>query len=70
MAVNIARSMVGSLHEGVTDGKYRKIAPDREVIPGAGIEIQVANRESLHPWMNYGYITQQLPSELMVDPST
>ncbi len=70
MAVNSTRSMVASLHEGSTDGKYRKVTPDREVVPNSGAELTLANRESLHPWYNYGYPTQQQPMGRMVNPGT
>lgn len=59
MAVNISRSLNQSLHEGSTDGKYRKVAPDREAIPGMGIEKTLEARKDLHPWWNYGYIASQ-----------
>lgn len=59
MTVNISRSQNASLLEGATDGKYRKRRPDTEVVPGMGDEVMVANRASLHPDMNWGYINTQ-----------
>lgn len=61
MAVNSSRSQSVSLREGETDGKYRKVRPNTEAIPGAGDEIMRLNREHLHAPMNYGYVTQEIP---------
>lgn len=30
MAINVSRSMNRSLHEGATDGRYKKVRPDTE----------------------------------------
>jgi hypothetical protein len=50
------RSHNGELHEGATDGKYRKVRPNTHVAPGLGDELVRANRASLHPFFNYGFI--------------
>ena len=64
MAVNSTRSMNASLNAGATDGKYRKVRPDTEVIPGLGNEETLANRQSLHPFYGYGFITSEYPSKV------
>ena len=61
MAVNSSRSMNKSLDEGATDGKYRKARPNTEVIPGLGDEATLDNRQSLHPFYGYGFITSEYP---------
>ena len=68
MAVNMSRSMSQSLAEGSTDGKYRKVAPDRQPMPGMGLEQTLKNRSALHPWMNYGYPTVEEPAATRVNP--
>ena len=62
MAVNSTRSMNASLNEGSTDGKYRKVRPDTEV--GMGSEATLANRQSLHPFYGYGFITSEYPNKV------
>ena len=62
MAVNSSRSMNGSLDEGATDGKYRKVRPDTEV--GLGSEDTVTNRQTLHPFYGYGFITSEYPAKV------
>lgn len=64
MAVNSSRSMNQSLNEGATDGKYRKVRPDTEVIPGLGDEATLDNRQSLHPFYGYGFITSEYPNKV------
>ena len=64
MAVNSSRSMNHSLHKGATDGKYRKVRPDTEVIPGIGDEATLANRQSLHPFYGYGFLTSDYPNKV------
>ena len=64
MAVNSSRSMNKSMNEGATDGKYRKVRPDTEVVPGLGDEATVANRQSLHPFYGYGFITTEFPDKV------
>lgn len=64
MAVNSSRSMNKSLDEGATDGKYRKVRPDTEVIAGLGDEQTVSNRQSLHPFAGYGFITSEFPDKV------
>lgn len=59
MTVNISRSQNASLLEGATDGKYRKRRPDTEVIPAMGDSVVMANRASLHPDMNWGFINTE-----------
>jgi hypothetical protein len=62
MAVNSSRSMNKSLEEGSTDGKYRKARPDTEVgIESTGTE---ANRQSLHPFYGYGFLTSEYPAKV------
>jgi len=62
MTVNSSRSMNGSLDEGATDGKYRKVRPDTEV--GLGSEDTVTNRQTLHPFYGYGFITSEYPAKV------
>ena len=64
MAVNSSRSMNSSLANGATDGKYRKVRPNTEVIPGLGDEATLANRQSLHPFWGYGFITTEYPNKI------
>ena len=64
MAVNSSRSMNISLNEGSTDGKYRKVRPDTEVIPGLGDDATLANRQSLHAFYGYGFITSEYPNKV------
>ena len=64
MAVNSSRSMNSSLANGATDGKYRKVRPNTEVIPGLGDEGTLANRQSLHPFWGYGFITTEYPNKI------
>jgi hypothetical protein len=60
------RSKKQELHEGATDGKYRKVRPNTHVVPGLGDEIVTANRAGLHPFYNYGFIDTESTS--MVSP--
>jgi len=62
MAVNSSRSMNASLDEGATDGKYRKARPDTEV--GMGSQDTIANRQTLHPFYGYGFITSDYPNKV------
>lgn len=64
MSVNSSRSMNNSLNEGATDGKYRKVRPDTEVVPGLGDEQTLANRQSLHPFYGYGFINSEFPDKV------
>jgi hypothetical protein len=59
MAVNSSRSMNAGLDAGATDGKYRKVRPDTEV--GTESAATVANRQSLHPFYGYGFVTTEYP---------
>jgi hypothetical protein len=68
MAVNTSRSMNESLAEGSTDGKYRKVRPDTEVTDMMGNEKTMDNRQSLHPFYGYGFITSEYPDEQKVNP--
>jgi len=61
MAVNSSRSMNESLNNGSTDGKFRKVRPDTEV--GFGSEETLANRQRLHPFWGYGFITSEYPNK-------
>ncbi len=63
MAVNNSRSQTQSMHEGATDGKYRKARPDTEVVSGFGNEQTLHERSQLHaPW-NYGFPADETPLE-------
>lgn len=64
MAVNSSRSMNQSLDAGATDGKYRKARPNTEVIAGAGSEETLRNRQALHPFFNYGFVTTEHPDQV------
>lgn len=64
MAVNSSRSMNASLNEGATDGKYRKARPDTEVMYGSGDEATIDNRQSLHPFYGYGFLTSEYPNKV------
>jgi hypothetical protein len=68
MAVNTSRSMNAGLHEGATDGKYRKIRPDTEVADYEGDEKTLNNKQTLHPFYGYGFATSEYPSYNMVNP--
>lgn len=65
MTQNNSRSLKASIAEGSTDGKYRKVAPNRTVDPGMGEEITKANRADLHPYWNYDYIDREDPVKVM-----
>lgn len=62
MAVNSSRSMNASLQNGATDGKYRKARPDTEV--GYGSEGTLANRQSLHAFFGYGFLTSEYQNKV------
>lgn len=68
MAVNTSRSMNDSLNEGATDGKYRKVRPNTEVGDIDGNEKTVDNRQTLHPFYGYGFITSEVPNDSKVNP--
>jgi len=68
MAVNSSRSMNASLNEGTTDGKYRKIRPDTEVSDILGNEKTLDNRQTLHPFYGYGFVTTEYPDSEKVNP--
>jgi hypothetical protein len=68
MAVNTTRSMNESLANGSTDGKYRKVRPNTEVVDVQGNEQTLDNRQSLHPFFGYGFITTEFPSDAKVNP--
>lgn len=68
MAVNTSRSMNSSLKEGSTDGKYRKVRPDTEVLDVEGNEKTIDNRQSLHPFFGYGFTTSEYPLDAQVNP--
>jgi len=68
MSVNTSRSMNESLAEGATDGKYRKVRPDTEVLDHEGNEKTLQNRQSLHPFSGYGFVTSEFPAEARVVP--
>ena len=64
MTVNSSRSMNGALHEGSTDGKYRKARPDTEVNSADGVDRTLENRSSLHPFYGYGFVTTEHPNQV------
>jgi hypothetical protein len=66
MAVNTSRSMVEGLHEGGTDGKYRKARPDTEVMPYTS-HATTLDRHGLHPFYGYGYADTEAPVMVMGD---
>jgi hypothetical protein len=66
MAVNTSRSMNVSLHEGATDGSYRKTRPNTEVLDHEGNEKTLENRQSLNPFFGYGFVTSEYQN--MVNP--
>ena len=68
MAVNTSRSMSHGLLEGTTDGKYRKIRPNTEVNDIRGHEMTMDNRQTLHPFFGYGFITSEYPDSAKVNP--
>lgn len=70
MAVNNSRSQRASLLYGTTDGKYRKRRPDTEIQPVSGDKETAANRENLHPPMNYGFINQEVPPKEQISPGS
>lgn len=63
MSVNSSRSLNGSLDEGSTDGKFRKVRPDTTVVDGQGDQEVAANRQSLHPFAGYGFVTPEYPNK-------
>jgi len=68
MAVNTSRSMNESLAKGATDGKYRKVRPDTEVLDLDGHEKTLDNRQSLNPFYGYGFLTSEFPDDAKVNP--
>jgi hypothetical protein len=57
-----------SLKSGSTDGKYRKVRPNTEVVDIDGNEQTVDNRQSLNPFYGYGFVTSEYPEESQVNP--
>lgn len=66
MTVNSSRPQTGSLFEGATDGRYRKRRPDTQVVMLDADAKTMADRGTLNPFMNYGYVTTE--STTMVNP--
>ena len=64
MSVLRFRSLTDALNEGSTDGKYRKVRPDTNVYPGDGGDLVIRERAGLHPFMNYGFLTQEYPDKV------
>ena len=58
------KSLNQSVKEGSTDGKYRKVRPNTPVAPGTGEDLMLANRRALHPYWNYDFIDQEMPSKV------
>jgi hypothetical protein len=56
--------MNDSLDEGSTDGKYRKVRPNTEVMDIAGNEQTVDNKQTLHPFYGYGFATTEFPNKV------
>ncbi len=65
MAVNSSRSMNSSLREGATDGKYRKVRPNTEVIAGQGHEKVMQDRATLNPFQGYGFATSEYDDKVV-----
>lgn len=59
MTVPYRHSPSKMLKDGATDGKYRKRRPNTTVAEGMGDQTVIANREGLHPYMNYGFINSE-----------
>jgi hypothetical protein len=57
MAVNTSRSLTGSCHMGMSEGRYKKVRPDTEVIAGLS---NVDERRDLFEQF-YGHITTEIP---------
>jgi hypothetical protein len=57
-----------SLNEGSTDGKYRKVRPDTQVVDIEGNEKTLDNRQTLHPFFGYGFATSEYPADQQVNP--
>jgi hypothetical protein len=57
-----------SLNEGSTDGKYRKVRPDTQVLDIEGNEKTLDNRQTLHPFFGYGFATSEYPTDQQVNP--
>lgn len=67
MTAITSRSQNRALHDGQTDGKYRKVRPDTEVAPGTGEEIMMRNRSTLHAEF-YDYVAREIPYAQRVVP--
>lgn len=68
MVVNTSGgSMTANLHEGATDGRYRKVAPNR-----GGIVEQTfrANREGLNPDLYDDILSEQARQVMGTDGAT
>lgn len=61
---NESRSENASLREGATDGKYKKRRPDTTVGDVAGDAKLRADRGTLHPDMNWGYVNSESPTKV------
>lgn len=61
MAVNSSRSMNRSLDKGATEGSYRQVRPNTEVIDQAGNAATLQARQPLHPFYGYGFLTTEHP---------
>lgn len=57
MAVNTSRSQSSSLHDGMSEGIYRRARPDTELILGMS---NVHMRDHLSPVL-YGDVTREIP---------
>lgn len=61
MTVNSSsRSQNESLVLGATDGTYRQVRPNTQVVDDRGDELTRASRKDLHPWLGYGYLLSEV----------
>lgn len=59
MTVLRIQGMNDALHDGSTDGKYRKRRPNTRVFPGDGDQLVLRERAGLDAHFNYGFINQE-----------
>lgn len=58
------RSLNGDLNEGSTDGKYRKVHPNRGGVVESATDM---NRKHLHPFYGYGYALSEAEPKVSPD---
>jgi len=62
------RSERSSLEEGATDGKYRKVRPNTQVVePQNGHRAMMVDRAGLNPDLGYDYIAAE--ARVVVNPT-